>query len=376
MPRLHGTILSEPVPVGWSLGPGAVALECEVAMSPSITDVAKLAGVGKGTVSRVLNGEPGVSDKTAARVRDAIKRLGYTPNVQARRLARNVSDLICFVLSNRDFLHEFHSMVLKGVESYCSTSGRDLVFALWRYPLDTPPPTIVPPRIVASRGSVDGVVLAGANHVECVKAVAKLGVPCVAFGNNLVGCGSLSEVDSVWYDESAGTGEAIRYLASLGHRHIRFAANLSIPWFARNYRAFSDAMIDLGLAPTVTSVSGTTDYMEVAERAVSEILASREPVTAICAGNDTVAMGAIRALARHGVKVPQDISVVGFDDAPRCVESDPPLTSVHVPTEELGRECAKFLLEKIANPGSVSGARVIPTRLVVRGSCSAPRSLD
>lgn len=368
---MHGTIL-----IGTGSRPRAVARgggRQVIPVGPSIKDVARLAGVGKGTVSRVLNSQPGVSERTAARVQQAIRELGYRPNVQARRLARNVSDLICFVLSNRDFLHEFHSTILKGVESYCSDAGRDVVFALWRYPLDPPPAEFAMPRIIGSRGSVDGVILAGANHVNCVRAVVDLGLPCVTFGNNLVGCRSLSEVDAVWYDESIGTRQAIQYLAELGHRHIKFMGNLSIPWFARNYRAFSDAMIDLGLAPTTASVSCTTNYAEIAERAVREIASSGEPTTAIMAGNDSVAVAAIRALVRRGIRVPQDMSVVGFDDIRRCTESDPPVTTVHVPKEELGSECARFLFEKIANPAAVSGARVIPTHLVIRESCAPPR---
>lgn len=341
-------------------------------MSPSIKDVAKLAGVGKGTVSRVLNERPGVSPKTAAKVQQAIRELGYRPHVQARRLARNVSDLVCFVLSNRDFLHEFHSMVLKGVESYCSGAGRDVVFALWRYSLDESVATVIPPKIISDRGSVDGVLLAGANHVECVKAIAEMGLPCVAFGNNLIGSSSLSEVDAVWYDEATGTREAVKYLAELGHRHIRFVANLSAPWFARNCRAFSDAMIDVGLAPMSVSVNDTFDYTEIAERAVQQILLSDEPTTAIFAGNDAIAVAVIRSLARRRVRVPEDMSVVGFDDVPRSLDVDPRLTTVHVPTEQLGVEMARFLFEKIGGMGPAGGARVVPTRLVVRDSCCAP----
>jgi len=342
-------------------------------MSPSIKDVAKLAGVGKGTVSRVLNDRPGVSEKTAAKVRQAIKQLGYTPNVQARRLARNMSDLICFVLSNRDVLHEFHSMILKGVEAYCSEAGRDLVFAFWRYQLDPPHSSVTLPRIIAGRGSVDGVILAGVNHIECVKAVVKTGLPCVTVGNNLIGYNAMSEVDSIWYDESTGTREAIRYLADLGHRHIRFVGNTAIPWFARNYRAYSDAMIDLGLVPRGVAANETTDYVQFAEEAAREIVESGEPTTAIMAANDVIAVTLIRALAKRGIRVPEDMSVIGFDDVPRCLECDPPLTTVRVPTEALGRECVKFLLEKISNPGAASGARVIQTSLVIRGSCLAPR---
>lgn len=343
-------------------------------MGPSITDVAKLAGVGKGTVSRVLNNRPGVSERTAARVRHAIRDLGYRPNVQARRLARNVSDLICFVLSNRDFLHEFHSMVFKGVESYCSEAGRDLVFALWRYSLDQEPSEITLPRIIAERGSVDGVILAGANRVECVKEISSMGLPCVAFGNNLVGCKSLSEVDAVWYDESMGTREAVRYLADMGHRHIRFVANISTPWFIRNCRAFRDAMFDLGLAPTTSTVGDATDYVEVAERAIKEILTDSEPPTALFAGNDNIGIALIRGLARNGIRIPQDISVIGFDDIPRCLEIDPNLTTIRVPKEDMGAECARFLFDRIANPGSTFGARVIPTHLVIRDSCAPPNN--
>lgn len=339
-------------------------------MGPSIEDVARRAGVGKGTVSRVLNNMPGVSNATAARVRQAMSELGYSPNVQARRLARNVSDLICFVLSNRDFLHEFHSMVLKGVGDYCSGVGRDLVFALWRYELEPLPQVVVPPRIVSERGSIDGVVLAGENHVDCAKMIARLGMPCVSVGNNLVGCKSMSEVDSVWYDEAIGTRDAIRYLAELGHRHIRFLASMSLPWFARNYRAYSDAMLDLGLAPMATCINDTIDYAEIAERGAMEILSSQTPTTAIFAGNDIIAAGVIQSLQKHGVRVPQDISIIGFDDAPRCTETDPNITTVQVPKEKLGAECARFLTQKISSKEPVTGARVIPTKLVIRDSCS------
>ncbi|MCE5314521.1 MAG: LacI family DNA-binding transcriptional regulator [Armatimonadota bacterium] len=337
---------------------------------PSITDVAKLAGVGKGTVSRVLNDRPGVSHKTETKVRQAMRELGYSPNVQARRLARNVSDLICFVLSNRDFLHEFHSMVLKGVENYCSSAERDLVFALWRYELDPLPDVVVPPRIVSGRGSVDGVILAGVNHVDCAKMVAGLGVHCVSVGNNMVGCKSISEVDSVWYDEAIGTHEAIGYLAGLGHRHIRFLATTSLPWFTRNYRAFSDAMIDYGLAPMATWINGTTDYNDIAERGVKEILESGTRPTAIFAGNDSVAAAVVQSLERRGIRVPRDMSVVGFDDTPRCLEIEPHITTVSVPKEELGVVCARFLIQKISSLEPVTGARVIPTKLVIRDSCS------
>lgn len=341
-------------------------------VSPSIADVARLAGVGKGTVSRVLNERPGVSDRTAAKVRQAMRTLGYRPNIQARRLARNVSDLICFVLSNRDLLHEFHSMVLKGVEGYCSQVGRDVVFALWRYPLDSPASALAPPRIITNRGSVDGIVLAGVNSLECVRAVASLGTPTVSFGNNLVGCTGLAEVDAVWYDESIGTREAVQYLAELGHRHIRFVANLNPPWFARNYRAYCEAMIALGLAPASTSVNDTYDAQEIASRAVEEILAAGEPTTAILAGNDGIAIAVVQALARRGARVPEDVSVIGFDDVPRCVEVDPQLTTVHVPTEQLGVEMSRFLLERISNPDSPPGARIVPTHLVKRDSCAPP----
>lgn len=342
-------------------------------MSVSIEDVAKLAGVGKGTVSRVINNHPDVSEKTASRVKEAIETLGYRPNQQARRLARNVSDVICFVLVNRDIMHQFHSLILKGVESYCSRNGKDLIFTLWRYPEDPLPEKFELPRIVANRGTVDGVVLAGGSHVSAVKALAAEGIQYVAFGNNLIGCGATADLDSVWYDPESGTREAISYLASLGHKHIRYVGNTALPWFGRNYRAFSEAMTDHGLTPQLLSIGDAANYMELGRRGAEEILRMKEPTTAVFAGSDKVAMAMLQTFERNGVRVPRDISLIGFDDNPDSQLVDPPLTTVHVHKEQIGEECAKFLFEKIANPGMVSGARIIPTRLVIRESCAPPK---
>jgi DNA-binding LacI/PurR family transcriptional regulator len=122
------------------------------------------------------------------------------------------------------------------------------------------------------------------------------------------------------------------------------------------------------------AIDDTSDYTEIAERAAAEIVGSDEQTTAVFAGNDAIAVALIGALTRRGVRVPEDVSVVGFDDTPRCLEVDPHLTTVRVPKVELGSEMARFLFEKISNPESVSGARVVPTRLVIRGSVAAPKS--
>jgi LacI family transcriptional regulator len=151
-----------------------------------------------------------------------------------------------------------------------------------------------------------------------------------------------------------------------------FLGDISRPWFERNYRAYADAMISYGLAPMLTSISDAESYFEIGSRGAEQILTSGQPVTAIFAANDEIAGAVMQTLTRRGVSIPGQISVVGFDDNPNSIQFEPQLTTVRVPKEELGAECARFLFEKIANPEMATGARIIPTKLIVRGSCSKP----
>src|SRR6201982_677641 len=127
----------------------------------TLREVARAAGVGIGTISRVLNSSSQVSRKTRAWVLDAIRRLGFRPNAQARRILKRRTEMVCFLLSNRDFLHPFHARILQGVESYATTLKQHVLFAALHYSPRTPPDRIDLPPVLQEHGLIDGVFSRG-----------------------------------------------------------------------------------------------------------------------------------------------------------------------------------------------------------------------
>src|SRR6266436_878834 len=163
----------------------------------TIREVARAAGVGIGTISRVLNSSSQVSRKTRARVLDAIRRLGFRPNAQARRILKQRSEMVCFLLSNRDFLHPFHARILEGVESYASGLKQHVLFAALHYSPRTPPNKIDLPPVLQEHGLIDGVILAGTIYRNLLRKIESIHMPFVAFSNNVVGMGEEQQYDQV-----------------------------------------------------------------------------------------------------------------------------------------------------------------------------------
>jgi len=153
----------------------------------TIRDVAQAAGVGVGTISRVLNSSSQVSRETRARVLKAIRRLGFRPNAQARRILRRRSETVCFLLSNRDFLHPFHARILQGVESYASGMKQHVLFAALHYSPRIAPEKIDLPHVLQEHGLIDGVIMAGTIYPNVLRRIESIHVPLVALSNNVSG---------------------------------------------------------------------------------------------------------------------------------------------------------------------------------------------
>ncbi len=340
----------------------------------TIKDVADRAKVGIATVSRVLNNSDRVDPETRQRVREAIRRLGYRPNATGRRLVKKSSEMVCFLLSNRDFVNPFHSGVLFGVERYLSGAGHDVVFTTLNYDADAKPEDIPLPRIITHRGIADGFIVAGTNSPNLLAAMDELQVPYVFFGNNLVGAANERRPDAVYYDDRESGRRMIDRIIGMGHRHIWFAGDNEMPWFQRRGEIYRQAMTARGLLVREFSVSGADqrDYAVYGETAMARILESGEPVTAVVGGNDGIAYGAWRALSRMGLRVPGDITVVGFDDVIEARLCDPQLTTVRVPTDAVGEACAAMLLEKLKAHGAPRKPVVLQAQLVERQSWGPP----
>ena len=334
----------------------------------TIREVARAAGVGIGTISRVLNSSSQVSRKTRARVLDAIRRLGFRPNAQARRILKRRAEMVCFLLSNRDFLHPFHARILQGVESYASSLKQHVLFAALHYSAKLPADKIDLPPVLQEHGLIDGVILAGTVYPNLLRRIESIHMPFVAFSNNVVGMDDEQQFDQVGFDDSNGTLHATRYLITQGHRHIVFAGDISYPWLRRRFEGYRQAMRDKKLKPTLITSRDQQSFGEFGQGSVGRILSGRPRPTAVVAGNDEIAYGLWRSLSRQGIKVPEEISLVGFDDREEAVLMDPPLSTVRVDKEEIGKTCMKMLLERLHHPQMAFSHRILPTEFLIRGT--------
>lgn len=342
----------------------------------TISDVARLAGVSPTTVSRALTSSYPVAKATKERIQRAVDRLGYRPNALAQRLVKSRSEALCFVLSNREFLNPFHSGILCGAEQCCSQAGKDLIFTGLSYPIGKTAEPIPVPRILRRQGGVDGVILAGTNSSRLLERLDALRLPYVVFGNNLVDSNKFRPDDTVYFEVQQVTRSIIDYLVSLGHRHMVFVGDASLPWFRGTCRGYRKWMRQRELEPrelTPASLPGET-YVEYGKRCVPELLRLRPRSTAVFAANDQIAFGIWQAFQSEGINVPADCSLVGFDDVESARMITPALTTVHVPTPEIGRACAQLLLEKLDQGGVRLPSVTVPTRLVVRNSCGPASS--
>src|SRR5260370_10400061 len=181
-------------------------------MAVAIKDVAVRAKVAVGTVSRVINGRDNVDPKLRSRVQKAIQDLGYRPNARAQALSRNASPILSFILSNRTFVHPFHSQVLQGVEQYCSNAGYFVLFTHFDYPAATTPEALRLPGVLQTHGIADCVIVSGTNYDSSLHALHKLDIPYLVLGNNLIGDHPRPAFDPLRFDQIGGALESTVYL--------------------------------------------------------------------------------------------------------------------------------------------------------------------
>jgi DNA-binding LacI/PurR family transcriptional regulator len=337
-------------------------------MAVTIRDVAERAGVAVGTVSRVLNNQPDVNAKLRERVQRALKELSYRPNARAQIFARNSSPVVSFILSNRDFLHPFHSRVLQGVEEYCEESGFFVIYTRFRYSPTVGADDLQLPSVLQSHGIADCVILAGATFENFTKSLDKRGLPYVLLANNFVGNESGPPYDRVRFDDFAGAAEATRYLLALGHRDILFVGDTSLPWYRNRHEGYCKAMKEAGIKPAAQTLGLSDNTFFNGVKSIQMALEQKLPVTAVLAGNDDIAHGVWEGLLKAGLDVPRDVSLIGFDDQHGMGRLQP-LTSVRVEATEVGRQLAKMAIEKIKSKAVRTPEVFLPTTLIKRETC-------
>ena len=324
-------------------------------------DVAGRSGVSESTVSHVLNSTKYVSPEVRERVLAAMAELNFHGNAHARRLARGHSDFFGLIVS--DIENPFLPGVIKAFDQAAYAMGYDVLLSTTNYEAErtersfrkmiqnkTPGVAVMTSRIEASLGE-----MLEANGVASV----------------FLDGGTTSALRSnIRLDYAKGTHEAVNFLHNLGHREFAFIAGPATRASHEAYReAIRAALEMLGLRARI--VDGEND-VESGERAVQRLLAERPLPTAIVCSNDLTAIGAIRALFRSGIRVPQDVSVVGADDIPFAALCHPPLTTVQIPRERLGTLACE-ILQRMLREKTPGYEEVLGTSLMVRDSTGPAR---
>jgi DNA-binding LacI/PurR family transcriptional regulator len=333
-----------------------------VSSTSKLQTIARRAGVSVATVSRVSTGRARVSREISEKVRRAAGELGIELNKRPSRV-------LGFILSNREMLHPFHSHILLGAEAFASAAEWNMLFLTLRYPSTSAYKDLSLPPIIRRRDVVGGFIVAGTNSRNLLDLLRREELPFAVLGNNVIGDWRPAEYDVVWFDDIQGTFESTRYLQALGHTQIWYIGNVRLPWLARRYEGYSRAMREAGLTPRL-STSDSERSSEIGYIATRSLLARNEPVTAILAGSDPIVEGVYKALRDCGLGVPEDVSVVGFDDVEAAL-LHPPLTTCRVFTAEVGRKLVELVLRRIEDPVAAPQQVTLPTQLVKRESCQA-----
>jgi len=333
------------------------------ARKASINDVAKAAGVSIATVSRVATGSDRVSPELRRRVVKAASEVNFELNGKGK------TKIIAFILANRDVFMPFHASVMVGAEAYCASHDCGLLFLPIHYGSKVPWQNIHLPTILERSGPISAAILAGKNYQNFLDLLTHRGISFVVIGNNVVGEWKTDQYSALYFDDNEGAYEATRYLQSLGHSEIWYVGNCQMPWFDRRYKGYRRAMDEADLQPHLSDFDSDGGE-ELGYIAAKSILKTGEPITALLAGDDAVARGAYKAIHEVGLRIPDDISVVGFNDT-EAAGLNPPLTSVRVFTEQIGRGMAALAVERLNQPDLPPEVITMPTQLVKRESCSS-----
>ena len=339
----------------------------------TMSDVARLAGASIASVSRVINEYPGVHPELAIRVQKAVEKLNYFPASSKKRLQAGQKRLICFILTNRALHIPFHSKVLQAIENESSQKGDVVLFRTFSYTPETPAAELELTQFVEpvfqgkSTPLPVGAILTGPTYPNLVNALADSGIPFVLLANNYGGADL--QGDAVAFDGLQGACDATRYLIDLGHRKILFIGDPSVSWFTSLYQGYLQVIKERGLQPIAQTKTLSDSFYSNGYLSTELAFEQEDGITAIFAGYDETALGAWKAINDRGLSIPRDISLVGFDDEDYAAFTVPPLSTVRIDVEAIGRELIGQLYKKLSNPGKKLPVVTLSTNLVKRGTC-------
>lgn len=333
--------------------------------SVTIFDVAREAGVSYATVSRVLNNKDHVKPEKREAVLRAMARLGYVANQQARRLAGGRSRVVGLLVQGLE--SSYAGEIIRGIDEELAAAQYDLMLYT-THRRKTKESVYV---AAISRGMAEGLLLMlPRDPAAYIDTLRRQSFPYVLIDHQGVG----DEHRSIGATNRQGAYDATRHLIDLGHRRIGFiTGRIELGCAIDRLAGYRAALAERGIADD-PALAAEGDFMRPAGFAGARALLDLpDPPTAIFASNDDMAFGVIEAARDRGLRIPDDLSVVGFDDIPQAAIVHPPLTTVRQPLEQMGRAATRMLLKLIDDPQIQVESIALPTELVVRQSCQAPR---
>ncbi|MFI6261076.1 LacI family DNA-binding transcriptional regulator [Micromonospora sp. NPDC051006] len=331
------------------------------AQRPTLEEVARRAGVSRATVSRVVNGSTTVAEPIREAVQRAVAELGYVPNLAARSLVTQRTDSVALVMpeaATRVFSDDqVFPGIIRGVSQELEAADKQLVLML----AGSPAGHARVERYTTGR-HVDGVLFASLHGADPLPGtLARLGIPVVCSGRPL---GDVP-VPYVDVDHVGGVTAAVQHLIDTGRRRIAtIAGPQDMVAGIERLAGYRQAMAAAGLPERVATGDFTRESGAAAMR---ELLAADPDLDAVFAASDLMAHAALRTLREAGRRVPQDVAVIGFDDIETAAYTEPPLTTVRQPIQEIGRQMTRQLL-RLAAGGTIEPAMMLPTELILRDS--------
>jgi DNA-binding LacI/PurR family transcriptional regulator len=331
---------------------------------PTIAEVARLATVSTATVSRVVNGSPHVRPGTREAVLEVIERLGYTPNRAARTLVTRRTDTIALVVSEsetRVFSDPFFPSIVRGVSAALAKTEFQLLLLMAR---DDRQHAKVERYV--RQGHVDGVILMSLHGEDPLpKSLPGLGVPTVLVGRPR----SDERLPWVDADNRGGARAATAHLLASGRKNVgTITGPLDMTVGVDRFDGYRDALRDAGRRFRKSLVAHGDFGKESGTRGVRELAARVPDLDGLFVANDPMAIGALEDLRSLGRRVPEDVAVIGFDDVADAALTDPPLTTVSQPLDEMTKALAELLLRRIDGLGEEEESVVCATHLVIRAS--------
>lgn len=337
----------------------------------TIKEVAARSGVSVATVSNVLQNKSYLySPETAQRVWQAVRELGYRPSSVARSLIRQRTNTIGVILEERQelVLDPYVMSVLEGILEY--TVPRDYPIKIVSMLYQQRPDSFL---AHVDDGSVDGVILvAPRTHSVALQWAQHTDIPVVVVGSTLPD----TPLPCVDVDDTSAIYQAVRWLNEMGHQRIGHLAGPQTHWSAkRRLQAYHQAMADAGIGVKSQWVVEGRYTPPSGKEAMERLLEQAPELTAIVCANDWMAMGAIEAIYQKGLRIPEDISLVGFDDIDTAQWVTPPLTTMRQPMQQIGAKAAELLVTQLETDKRAREVVLFPAQMIVRQSVAPPKGV-